>query len=128
MVSTWTKVMPQLRSAWSYSYRCAFCTITSFFIPSTSVGIACVAPGLASAMHAAVPSVSADAAPADTSAASQCSFSARYSPAFRCSSSRRTGCRAAASTAARTGGGITAAVRNVYVPAALMILVTPSLS
>ena len=79
-------------------------------------------------MHAAVPSVNAEAAPAVTMAASHCSFPARYSPAAFCNSIRRTGCFAARATAACTEGGMVDAVRIVYVPAALMILVTPSFS
>ena len=57
-------------------------------------------------MHAAVPSVSAEAAPAVTMAASQRSRLARYSPALVCNSIKRTGCLAERATAAWTEGGM----------------------
>ena len=58
--------------------------------------------------------------------ASHFSFFARYSPAAFCSSPSRTGCLGGRATAACTEGGMMDAVSAVYVPAALMIFVTPS--
>jgi len=67
----------------------------------------------ASITQAAVPSVNAEAAPADTSAASHLSFWAKYSPDAFCRSARRTGYFAARATAACTDGGIVEAVNAV---------------
>src|SRR5436305_5941015 len=102
--------------------------MTSFFRPAISAGIFLIAEGFAAVIQAAVPNVSAEAAPAVTSAPSHFNFVARYWLAAFCSASRRTGCFAASATAACTWGGMMLAVRKVYVPAALIILVTPSLS
>src|SRR5262245_27227738 len=102
--------------------------MTSSFIFGISVGMSRIPHLFATITQAAAASVKPEEAPAVTMAASHFSFLARYSPAFACSSARWTGCLAAAATAAWTGGGMIEAVIAVYVPAALMILVTPSLS
>src|SRR5579871_3076286 len=63
-----------------------------------------------------------------TRAPPQCNFSARYLPVASWSSIRFTGFCAASAAAACTSGGIVDAVKNVYVPAALMSVSTPSFS
>src|SRR5262245_23923240 len=102
--------------------------MTSVLQPLRSFGRLWTAARFPGAMQAAVPRVSADAAPQVTSAASHFKSLAMYSPEAFCRSARRTGDWAARATAACADGGMIEAVNAVYVPAALMILVTPSFS
>jgi hypothetical protein len=83
---------------------------TSFFIPAVS-GRRRIFSESRPAMHAAVASVSADAAPAVTSAASQPSSAEIFRPTAACSSPRWTKRRDADSIASRTGRGIRDALR-----------------
>src|SRR6185312_4888732 len=83
---------------------------------------------LAAWMHAAAPSVSAEAAPALMQQPSDFRRLAMYAPALSCNSLRRTQRLAASATASCTDSGIHAELSSVYVPAALRNVPTPSLS
>ena len=98
--------------------------ITSLFMPAR-LGRSTIFWGSLPVRMAAVPRVSADAAPQVTMAASQWSSVAIRWPTLSCSSSSITKCLEAYWMASITSGGISEAVMAVYVPAALMKGRTP---
>ena len=99
--------------------------MTSLFMPAR-LGSSTIFWGSLPVRTPAVPSVSADAAPQVTMAASQWSSDAIRWPTLSCSSSSITKCWAAYWIASSTSLGISEAVMAVYVPAALMKGRTPS--